>query len=609
MNSGDIQSKRRALGIALFLAMAGLSAPVFAHPLGNYSLNQYTLFDLRGQTPRIYYLLDIAEIPSLKELDHLDTDYNNEFTEKEMAEYLAWRVTPTASNLELTLDGQPIPLRLLSQNVDVYEGTGMPLVNLLLELEPVSWTWPDKPFVLDFRSYNHEAAQGYREGLLLLDGRYKCFTGPWRDDKELKYLTLVLEDQQHNPLFQSFYNRFHFEMMPAGSAFAPKNIPATPDFTWTATARAPTDQMKLLVSKHEHIDGGILITARVNPAAEPAPAASTPETTAPSETPAPVAQEASAPEGTPAVSEAPAAASAISRTPPPGSTNRFNKIVDRFTGRVTDIVKNERLTPPLVFLALLIAALMGAVHAFTPGHGKTVMAAYLIGERGTMMHALMLGIVVTLTHVWSILVLGIISLYATEYISEERFTFWTAVLSGGIIVLLGLFLFRQRYAQYVLARYGDADGAHHHHHGMLGDQAHAPGEAMTHDHGGLGAHTHVVDGDDGKPPTYRKILWLGVSGGIVPCPAALIVLLAAINIGRLPLGLLLILAFSIGLAAVLVILGIVVVRASGAVRQRIGQRSPALLMLPIVSSILITLLGAYLVVQTLIQHNVIIIPG
>jgi ABC-type nickel/cobalt efflux system permease component RcnA len=277
------------------------------------------------------------------------------------------------------------------------------------------------------------------------------------------------------------------------------------------------------------------------------------------------------------------------------------------TGRVSDILKNERLTPPLVALALLIAALMGAAHAFTPGHGKTVMAAYLIGERGTVMHALVLGVVVTITHVWSILALGMISLYATEHISETTFTFWTAALSGGIIVLLGLFLLRQRYTQYVLARYGGAVSLHHHH-GFLHD--HGDGFEHSHEGGDVDhGHSHVVQGVDGKPPTYRRIMWLGVSGGIVPCPAALIVLLTAINIGRLPLGLALILSFSVGLAAVLVMLGILVVRASGAVQRRLGTRNAALLMLPVASALLITLLGVFLVVQTLIQHNVIVIPG
>jgi len=583
------------LNVILILFLAFLPAVhANAHPLGNYSINQYTILDLRGQAPRIFYLLDMAEIPSLKEIDRLDANYDNKFTDEEIAAYLDWRVPDTARNLNLTLDGAQVPLRLLSQRVEIFEGTGgMPVVNLYIEVEPDHWAWPDreKPFVLEFRSANHEAAQGYRESYTLMDGRFKAFTGPWPQDKELKYLTLVLEDEKKNPLFQSFYNRFRLELAP-GDPVAPKNIPLTPDFSWTATARAPGDQMILLTKGAKTFDGGILLAVNAPPA---------PLATAPAEAAlAPTADDTTV---TPIRPDKPG---------PPGSKSRFNLIVDTLTDRVNGIIKNDRLTPPLVALALLIAALMGAVHAFTPGHGKTVMAAYLIGERGTMLHALVLGLVVTVTHVWSILALGVISLYATEHISETQFTFWTAVLSGGIIVLLGLFLFRQRYAQYLLARFGGADEAHHHHHGMTQDHAHDDtdmGVGLPHEHGAFSSHTHVVEGRDGKPPTYRSILWLGVSGGIVPCPAALIVLLAAIHIGRLPLGLLLILSFSLGLAAVLVLIGMMVVRASGAVRRRFGSRNRALLLLPVVSSVLITLLGVFLVVQTLIQFNVIIIPN
>ncbi len=96
----------------------------------------------------------------------------------------------------------------------------------------------------------------------------------------------------------------------------------------------------------------------------------------------------------------------------------------------------------------------------------------------------------------------------------------------------------------------------------------------------------------------------------MPCPAALIVLLLAIKFGRLAMGLWLIVAFSFGLAIVLVAVGIAVVRASGEIRKRIGERSPLLLGLPVVSSVLITVLGAWVVLWTLLQHNVIVfMPG
>ena len=140
---------------------------------------------------------------------------------------------------------------------------------------------------------------------------------------------------------------------------------------------------------------------------------------------------------------------------------------------------------------------------------------------------------------------------------------------------------------------------HHHHHGVL-DHDH---------HHGPGGHSHLVEGNDGNPPTYWNIFWLGVSGGIVPCPAALIVLLLAISLGRLPVGMLMLTSFSIGLAGVLVAVGIAVVKAAGTVRERIGEQSPLLLVLPVISSILITGLGCFMVFMTLVQFDVIVLPG
>jgi ABC-type nickel/cobalt efflux system permease component RcnA len=307
------------------------------------------------------------------------------------------------------------------------------------------------------------------------------------------------------------------------------------------------------------------------------------------------------------------------RAPAPAQSKTASEMLER----VTDVLRTKDLTLPMVVLALLISAVLGMGHAFSPGHGKTVMAAYLIGERGTIWHAIVLGFIVTVTHVWSILALGVVSLYFTDRMSEQQFTFWTGVVSGTIIVLLGLFLLKQRYTRYVLSQPAgglEADESGHHHLISVEGEPHSPndgldhtglptdGEAYAHSHG-MFSHSHVIDGEGGKPPTYKSILWLGISGGIVPCPAAFIVLMLAINLGRLALGLLLILSFSVGLAAVLVGIGIAVVRASGHVRKRIGARSRILVALPVFSAALITLLGIGLVVQTLIQHGVIIIPA
>ena len=623
--------RRNSLFVSCLLFL--IPTTTSAHPLGNYSINQYTLFELRGEIPRIHYQVDIAEIPSMREMDLLDQNFDNKATPEEIGIYLDRRVPDLFNNLELTLDGVRVPLVLKSRRFDFYEGVGsMPVFNIFLEVEPQTWTWPDGECVIEFRSRNTETAQGYREAYALVDGRFSAGLGPWKDG-ELKYLALIMQDEKENPMFQSFYNRFRMELSPKSANFLAA-LPEKPDFSWTATAqRNPDEEMTLAVSTESEPMSLVqtITVAEATPAAtaESSPTPATPaegDTTQGQADPATSVAEAPAPDASAEVDAAstlgPNVTVAKGRRPAaPAQSKRATEMLNR----VTDILRTEELTPALVIVAFSVSLLLGMGHAFSPGHGKTVMAAYLIGERGTVMHALALGIVVTVTHVWSILALGVVSLYFTDRMTEEQFTFWTGIASGGIIVGLGLFLLQQRYKRYVLAKPAgglDADAHGHHHllHAHGGAHFHAPGDEMKHEgipadsvahehsHGAF-SHSHVVDGKDGKPPTYKSILWLGISGGIVPCPAAFIVLMLAINLGRLAFGLLLILVFSVGLAAVLVAIGIAVVRASGQVRRRIGAQSRALLALPVFSALLITALGAVLVVQTLIAHGVIVVPA
>jgi len=525
-----------------------------------------------------------------------------------------------------------LALRLRSQRLEVYEGSGaMPVFNVFLELSPLEWVWPEpeQAMTLEFRSDNHPNARGYRESFVLLDGRYLINVGPWTEG-ELKYHVLILQDEKDNPLFQSFYNRFHLELSP-GTDQLLSALPENPDFSWTATARAAEDELALMAK------GGRAFEASEAPVTEPklvvAEAVPPPPQTA-------KATDAAVPSTTPKVT----VVRPTRRAEPP-----MSETSEHLIGRVSAIIRTQDLTFPMVLIAMAVALALGMGHAFSPGHGKTVMAAYLIGERGTVWHAIVLGVIVTFTHVWSVVLLGVGTLYAGEQFSEEQVTFWTGVASGLIIVIIGILLFFQRYSTYVTARQAqrhhhqdhahdrhghdhdhehthshdhsdDHDHGHthehphdHHHehahtheHDLEHTHDHAHGHEHVHRHGFFGkSHSHVIETEEGKPPSYRSVMWLGVSGGIVPCPAALIVLLLAIKFGRLQLGLLLILAFSVGLAAVLVAIGIAVVKASGRIRKAIGERSPVLLALPVVSSVLITILGLWVVLWTLLQFNVI----
>jgi ABC-type nickel/cobalt efflux system permease component RcnA len=150
-------------------------------------------------------------------------------------------------------------------------------------------------------------------------------------------------------------------------------------------------------------------------------------------------------------------------------------------------------------------------------------------------------------------------------------------------------------------RHGKKSGYSHHSHNHDHNHSH------DHDHWyGHHGHSHVVKTDDDSPPSIWSILGLGISGGIVPCPSALIVLLLAIQFKRLAYGLWLILSFSLGLALVLVVIGIIVVRTAGVVRKSTGEGA-ALAMLPVISSVLITILGLALLVGTFFQYGFLVI--
>jgi ABC-type nickel/cobalt efflux system permease component RcnA len=228
---------------------------------------------------------------------------------------------------------------------------------------------------------------------------------------------------------------------------------------------------------------------------------------------------------------------------------------------------------------LLLAATFGAAHALTPGHGKTLVAAYLIGERGTVWHALLLGFVVTLTHTGAVLILAaLLPVFFPD--AARQATVQTALgLVGGLLIAgLGFWLLLARLT-------GRADhvhigGGHHHHH-------QGPGHHHDHDH-------HQFDP---KAVGWRGLVVLGISGGIVPCWDAILMLVFAISAQRLWLAFPLLLAFSAGLAGVLIALGIGVVwaRDFAGGKWNQGERFRRLVRaLPLVSALVVTGMGLWL---------------
>lgn len=259
--------------------------------------------------------------------------------------------------------------------------------------------------------------------------------------------------------------------------------------------------------------------------------------------------------------------------------------------RLAELIAVRELTPGIALLGLLLAFLWGAGHAFSPGHGKTVVGAYLIGSRGTARHAAFLGLTVTITHTLGVFALGLVTLFASQYVLPERLFPILTFVSGALVVAIGLSLFAQRLRAALSGEshehsdeHGDAQGHDHVHEGD---------PTMPHSHGGR-MHSHLPPGADGSAVTWRSLLALGISGGLLPCPSALLVLLSAVALHRVGYGMVLVLAFSFGLAATLTGIGLVFLRAGRLLeRSQSGLlASPVFRALPMFSALVITGVGA-----------------
>lgn len=218
---------------------------------------------------------------------------------------------------------------------------------------------------------------------------------------------------------------------------------------------------------------------------------------------------------------------------------------------LSELLGKKEISGGLLLAGLAVAFGFGAMHAMAPGHGKTIVAAYLVGARGTFRHAILLGGMVTLTHTISVFGLGMVTLYLSQYVMAAQLVKTLGVVSSASIVLVGVWLLLQRT-------------------GVL-------------DHG----HSHEVDEVGGG-----SLVALAVSGGMVPCPSALILLLSAISVERTGFGLLLLVAFSLGLASVLMAIGVAVLYAKNLLPEAGGWRENWLFRAaPVVSAGVIVVVG------------------
>jgi ABC-type nickel/cobalt efflux system permease component RcnA len=496
-----------ALALAALVCALGGAKPALAHPLGNFTVNQYSRLEVGADAARLVYVLDLAELPTVADRPLADANGDGHVSDAEREGYLDAKLEEITPNLHLTAGGSELPLRLQERTLAFPAGqAGLETTRL------------EATFTAPLPASGEEL--GYRDD-------YATDRLGWREIVVTHGPGIRLEDDEGLAQDRSQELRSY-----------PNDLLSSPPDERSVTVRYAV-----------------------------APGA------------------------------APSAALAEARQIGPAGIGE----------RLAAIVNGGDLTTTGMLLALLAAAAWGALHALSPGHGKTVVGAYLVGSRGTPRHALVLGLTVTITHTAGVIALGVLILFASRAIVPERLYPWLSLTSGLLVAVLGLTILRQR------LRGAPAFGHHHHHdrghshdHGHDHDHVHPHEHDHPHDHSHGHAHAHGGHTHSHLPPervTWRSLLALGISGGILPCPSALLALLGAVAVGRAGFGLAVVVAFSLGLAATLTGVGLLFLYAGRLLERRAmaGPWSGLLRFAPAVAALAVTASGVMLVARALIE--------
>ncbi|MGW8730679.1 nickel/cobalt transporter [Streptomyces sp. NPDC055808] len=515
--------RRTAIGTATAaLASAVLLSPASAapaHPLGNFTVNYHTGLTLHTDHVGATVIVDRAEISTLQERSRIDLDHDGNTSLDELRTYSRRACSLLGGQLQADVNGHPLPWSPVAQDL------------------------------------------AYQPGQAGLDtSRLTCtYTAP-ADLTQAADLTIrTTYDTQ----------RIGWREMTArgqGVRISGSELPATSPTD--ELRRYPPDPTASPLNQH---------TARLH--AEPGDS----------------------------LIAGPDAGTSAAITPRSGWVPGF---VEAITTRFDALIGARELTVPVGLLALLLAVVLGASHAVLPGHGKTIMAAYLAGRRGTRRDAVAVGATVTLTHTAGVLVLGLALPTATHLAGETVLT-WLGAASGLIVTGIGLWLLishlRGRPTHAHHHHHGHHHHGHSHHHDHDGGHEHHDAQqahAHDHDHAPSGLHlrlpqrrrpTPAADAHPGtvatltKPETHALsgtprqhaphhahgkggLIGMGIAGGLVPSPSALVVLLGAVALGRTTFGVLLVIAYGLGMAATLTAAGLLLVR----IRDRLEARSDTL---------------------------------
>lgn len=497
--------------LLVFVLLVAGSGSIWAHPLGNFTINRYSRLTVNEDGVNLRYILDMAEIPTFQELSRtgLDGQTLDGEAKSRLLENLSPRLT---EKLELKINGENVTLQLLDARLETFAGQGG-LTTLRVEMDLASEVVWDDTVDLYYIDRNYESSLGWKEVVVesTSDLIVQSSTAPSQD----------LSDELRN---------------------YPEDLLSSPPDRSEVQARIASASITIAGES-----AGDRVAASVSEGFEPS--------------------------GSFALG---------------GESDPFADLITLPVDGVWALI-----------LVLLAAFAWGGAHALSPGHGKTIVAAYLVGSRGTTRHALFLGLTTTVTHTAGVFALGLLTLFASEYLLPEQLFPWLSVLSGLLVLVIGASMAWGRLRpKSPLAHTHHHDHVHHDH-----DHDHVHGDHDHHHHHGPGGHSHTPPGTDGEPVTWRSLLALGISGGILPCPSALVVMLGAVALGRIAFGLVLILIFSLGLASVLTLIGILMVHA-GKLVKHVPESGRLLRLAPIASALFIAFAGAAITLQALFTTGI-----
>lgn len=526
--------------------------PSYAHPMGNFSVNHYSRITLGKDGIEIRYILDLAEIPTYQEMQQ--GNFEAKAGDAKVLSFIAAQGEELGRRLSLVLDGRSVPLRLLSKDVIFPPGAGgLPTMKMGF-LYRAAYPAGAKAQIahLTFADSNFAGHAGWKEILVTATEEILISSSAPAKDRSAE-LSNYPTDLLNSPP-QDLTASIQFKLPTSTEIVdAHQSSPVSSDIRHASSPRRWQKDAVVAgaaASRHPSIRASV----RVGRSAEAKPAA-------------------------------------VSHVLTPTAPMHL-KANQQATPRsaFTELITSGRVGFWFLVTAAFIAFGLGALHALEPGHGKTIVAAYLVGSRGTVRHAALLGIIVTASHTAGVFALGAITLYASRFIVPERLYPWLGVSSGLMIAGLGAYMFLRRWT------------------GQEGEHTHVIGRPHSHWFS-AGKQLQPVPADSaaltaqslGKPKSVSlaQLFILGITGGIIPCPAALVVLLSALALHRLGLGLFLIVAFSLGLAAVLIGFGMLMVYA----RQfmaRFKVDGPFIThWMPVASAAFMTILGAAITVQAL----------